>query len=119
MAYDKHIDKTEEELCELREVYSSNEVECFTDGLESGRINCEEKVIEFTNYIRNSDGLTQLEYSRLKRLLDEGFTDLAKPSGRRMEACARGIVYASVRSCSVGESREAPVGLLSTALDAF
>ena len=75
MAYDKHIDKTEEELCELRKVYSSNEVDRFTDGLESGRINSEEKVIEFTNYIRTSDGLTQLEHSRLRRLLDEGFIE--------------------------------------------
>lgn len=75
MAYDRHIDKTEEELCKLREVYSSNEVDRFTDGLESGRINNEEKVIEFTNYIRTSDGLTQLEYSRLKRLQKEGFIE--------------------------------------------
>lgn len=88
MAYDKHIDKTEEELCELREVYSSNEVDRFTDGLESGRINCEEKVIEFTNYIRNSDGLTQLEYSRLKRLLDEGFIEkFATNCNKRYSTC--------------------------------
>lgn len=75
MAYNRHIDKTEDELCKLREVYSSNKVDRFTDGLESGKINCEEDVIEFTNYIRTSDGLTQLEYSRLKRLLDEGFIE--------------------------------------------
>ena len=88
MAYDKHIDKTEEELCELREVYSSNEVDRFTDGLESGRIDCEEKVIKFTNYIRNSDGLTQLEYSRLRRLLDEGFIEkFATNCNKRYSTC--------------------------------
>ena len=47
----------------------------FIDGLESGRINNVEKIIDFTNYIRTSDGLTQLEYARLKRLMDEGFIE--------------------------------------------
>ncbi|MBR3547909.1 MAG: hypothetical protein IKN86_10145 [Bacteroidaceae bacterium] len=75
MKYDKHIDKTEEELCKLKEVYSRNEVDRFTDGLEAGRINTEEKIVEFTNYIRTSDGLTQLEHSRLVRLLEEGFIE--------------------------------------------
>ena len=79
MVYDRHIDKTEEELCKLREIYSHNDVDRFTDGLESGRINNEEKVIEFTNYIRESDGLTQLEYTRLKRLLEEGFIEKFAP----------------------------------------
>lgn len=88
MGYDKHIDKTEESLCELREVYSSNEVDRFTDGLESGRINSEEKVIEFTNYIRTSDGLVQLEYSRLKRLQDEGFIEkFATNCNKRYSTC--------------------------------
>ena len=88
MAYDKHIDKTEEELRELREVYSSNEVDRFTDGLKSGRINSEEKVIKFTNYIRTSDGLTQLEYSRLKRLHDEGFIEkFATNYNKRYSTC--------------------------------
>lgn len=88
MAYNKHIDKTEEELCKLREVYGSNEVDRFTDGLESGRINSEEKVIEFTNYIRTSDGLTQLEYSRLKRLQEEGFIEkFATNYNKRYSTC--------------------------------
>lgn len=56
MVYNKHIDKTEDALCELREVYCSNEVDRFIDGLESGRINSEEKDIKFTNFIRTSDG---------------------------------------------------------------
>ena len=75
MAYDRHIDNTEGELCKLREVYSNGEVDRFIDGLASGRINTEEKVVEFTNFIRTSDGLTQLEYTRLKRLKDEGFIE--------------------------------------------
>ena len=75
MRYDKHIDKTEEELQELRTVYARDEVERFMDGLSSGRIDNEEKVINFTNYIRTSDGHTQLELSRLKRLLEEGFIE--------------------------------------------
>lgn len=88
MGYNKHIDKTEEELCELGEVYSNNEVDRFIDGLVSGRINSEEKVIEFTNYIRTSDGLTQLEYSRLKRLQDEGFIEkFATNYNKRYSTC--------------------------------
>ena len=51
MGYDRHIDKTEEELCKLREVYSRNEVDRFIDGLEAGRINSEEDVIKFTNFM--------------------------------------------------------------------
>lgn len=88
MAYDKHIDKTEEALCELRKVYSNNELDRFIDGLESGRINSEEKVIEFTNYIRESDGLTQLEYIRLKRLYEEGFIEkFATNCNKRYSTC--------------------------------
>ncbi len=88
MVYDRHIDKTEEELRELRDVYSRNEVDRFTDGLVSGRINSEEKVIEFTNFIRTSDGLTQLEFSRLKRLKDEGFIDkFATNYNKRFSTC--------------------------------
>ena len=64
MIYDKHIDKTEEALRELRGVYAQDDVDRFQDGLLSGRIDSEEKVIKFTNYIRTSDGLTQLEYSK-------------------------------------------------------
>ena len=75
MAYNRHIDKTEEELSGLREVFSRNEVDRFTDGLESGGIDSEEKILAFTNYIRTSDGLTQLEHSRLKRLMEEGFIE--------------------------------------------
>lgn len=77
MAYNKHIDKTEEELCKLREVYSNNHdrVNRFIDGLESGRINNEKDVIMFTNYIRESDGLTQLEYTRLIKLKENGFLE--------------------------------------------
>ncbi len=75
MIYDRHIDKTEEELLKLKEVYGSCEIDRFLDGLESGKIDNEEKVIGFTNYIRCSDGLTQLEYTRLKKLVDEGFIE--------------------------------------------
>ncbi len=88
MLYDKHIDKTEEELCKLKEAYGNNEVDRFTDGLESGRINSEEKVIKFTNYIRESDGLTQLEYARLKKLQDEGFIEkFATNYNKRYSTC--------------------------------
>ena len=88
MAYDRHIDKTEEELCKLRDVYSSDEVDRFIDGLESGRINNEEKVIEFTNYIRESDGLTQLEYARLVKLQQEGFVEkFATNYNKRYSTC--------------------------------
>jgi hypothetical protein len=88
MTYNKHIDKTEEQLYELREVYSRDEVDRFIDGLESGRINSEEKVIGFTNFIRNSDGLAQLEYARLKRLQDEGFIEkFATNYNKRYSTC--------------------------------
>jgi len=75
MAYDKHIDKSEEGLMELNQIYNNKNdyVNRFIDGLESGRITSEEDVIEFTNYIRESDGLTQLEYSRLVTLKESGF----------------------------------------------
>lgn len=43
MAYDKHIDKTEEELRELREVYDQDSVDRFIDGLEAGQITSEEQ----------------------------------------------------------------------------
>ena len=75
MLYDKHIDKTDEELRELNNVYGKDSLHRFFDGLEAGRIDTEEKVIELTNYIRESDGLTQLENTRLKRLRDEGFLE--------------------------------------------
>lgn len=68
MSYDKHIDKTEEELRKLREVYDQDSVDRFIDGLEAGQITSEAQVIEFTNKIRKNDGLTRLEYSRLERL---------------------------------------------------
>lgn len=88
MTYDLHIDKTEEELSQLRDVYGNSEVDRFTDGLEAGRITSEEKVIEFTNYIRNSDGLTQLEYTRLKKLKDEGFVEkFATNYNKRYSTC--------------------------------
>lgn len=75
MIYDKHIDKTDEELRELGKVYGKSNLSRFLDGLAAGRIDTEEKVIAITNYIRESDGLTQLENSRLKRLRDEGFVE--------------------------------------------
>lgn len=75
MIYDKHIDKTDEELRELNDVYGKDSLHRFLDGLEAGRIDNEEKVIKLINYIRESDGLTQLENSRLKRLRDAGFVD--------------------------------------------
>ena len=88
MAYDRHIDKTEEELCELRDVYSKSEVDRFTDGLEAGRITSEEKVIGFTNFIRSSDGLTQLEHTRLRKLMDEGFIEkFATNYNKRYSTC--------------------------------
>ena len=68
MAYDRHIDKTEIELRKLSEVYAQDDIDRFTDGLESGGINNEEQVIEFTNKIRVNDGLTCLEYSRLQSI---------------------------------------------------
>ncbi len=88
MIYDKHIDKTEDELRNLRDVFAQDDVVRFIDGLESGRINSEEKVIKFTNFIRTSDGLTQLEYSRLKQLLDEGFIEkFATNYNKRYSTC--------------------------------
>ncbi len=88
MRYDRHIDKTEEELQELRTVYAQDEVERFMDGLSSGKIDNEEKVIKFTNYVRSSDGLTQLEISRLRRLLDEGFIEkFATNYNKRFSTC--------------------------------
>lgn len=88
MPYDKHIDKTEEALRELRRAHESNEVDRFTDGLIAGRIDSEEKVIKFTNYIRESDGLTQLEYSRLKKLHNEGFIEkFATNYNKRYSTC--------------------------------
>jgi len=88
MRYNRHIDKTEEELHELRKVYAQNEVERFMDGLSSGKIDNEEKVIHFTNYIRSSDGLTQLEISRLKKLLEEGFIEkFATNYNKRFSTC--------------------------------
>ncbi len=88
MSYDKHIDKTEEALQELRTVYARDEEERFMDGLSSGRIDSEEKVINFTNYIRTSDGLTQLEFSRLRRLVAEGFIEkFATNCNKRYSTC--------------------------------
>lgn len=74
MAYNRHIDQTEEALRELREVYDIDSIDRFMDGLESGEIRSEEQVVEFTNKIRNNDGLAQLEYSRLKNL-SNGFIE--------------------------------------------
>ncbi len=75
MAYNKHLDKTEEELRELRVVYERNDVDRFIDGLEAGDIKTEEDIINLTNTVRNNDGLALLEYSRLKRLKEEGFIE--------------------------------------------
>ncbi|MBR6893581.1 MAG: hypothetical protein IKN15_10190 [Bacteroidaceae bacterium] len=88
MIYDRHIDKTEEELRNLRDVFARDDVDRFIDGLESGRINSEAKVIGFTNFIRTSDGLTQLEYARLKQLKDEGFIEkFATNYNKRYNTC--------------------------------
>lgn len=87
MAYDLHIDKTEEELRDLRKVYSQDEVDRFIDGMEAGQITKEEQVIEFTNKIRKSDGLTLLELSRLRRL-SEGFIEkYATNYNKRFSTC--------------------------------
>ena len=75
MAYNKHIDKTEEELRELKIVYGRNDIDRFIDGLEAGNITSEEDIINLTKTIRNNDGLALLEYSRLKRLKEEGFIE--------------------------------------------
>lgn len=56
MAYNRHIDHTEQELRELRKVYGQDSIDRFFDGLISGEIRTEEQVIEFTNQIRESDG---------------------------------------------------------------
>ncbi len=66
MAYNRHIDKTEEELRKLREVYAQDDIDRFLDGLEAGRINTEAQVIEITNKINENDGLARLEYKRLE-----------------------------------------------------
>ena len=55
MAYDRHIDKTEEVLCELRDVYGRNDVDRLLDGLQAGRINSEEKVVLLA--LNNNKGL--------------------------------------------------------------
>lgn len=75
MAYDKHIDKTEEELRGLREVYARDDIHRYLDGLESGGIKTEEQIIDLTNRIQESDGLVRLEYSRLVRLKQSGFIE--------------------------------------------
>ena len=88
MPYDRHIDKTEEALQDLREVYGRSNVHRFMDGLFSGKFNTEEDVIKFTNYIRESDGRTQLELSRLKKLLAEGFLEqFATNFNKRYSTC--------------------------------
>jgi hypothetical protein len=75
MAYDRHIDKTEEELRDLRAVYAQDDVARFMDGLESGKIKNEEQIIALTNRIQESDGMVRLEYSRLLRLKQSGFIE--------------------------------------------
>ena len=75
MAYNRHIDQTEEALRELREVYDIDSIDRFIDGMGSGLITTEEQVIEFTNKIRTNDGLAQLEYSRLKKIVNNGFIE--------------------------------------------
>ncbi len=75
MIYNKHLDKTEEELQELQDIFSKNELDRFLDGLEAGRINTEEKVIKLTNFIRESDGLVRLELTRLKEIKTKGFIE--------------------------------------------
>jgi hypothetical protein len=75
MAYDRHIDKTEEELRDLRAVYAQDDVARFIDGLESGNIKNEEQIIALTNKIQESDGLVRLEYSRLLHLKQSGFIE--------------------------------------------
>lgn len=83
MAYNKNIEKSEEALCGLLKVYNrkddedNNILNRFLDGLESGNIRTEEQIVEFTNFIRKSDGLTQLELSRLERLYPGFIEDYA------------------------------------------
>ena len=87
MLYDKHIDKTEEALRELRAVYDQNDVDRFIEGLESGMILSEEQVVKFTNKIRNSDGLATLELSRLKSLKDGFIESYATNYNKRYSTC--------------------------------
>lgn len=87
MAYNLHIDRTEEELRELRDVYSQDDVDRFIDGMEAGRITMEEQVIEFTNKIRKSDGLTLLELSRLRRLREGFIEKYATNYNKRFSTC--------------------------------
>jgi len=87
MAYDRHIDKTEEALRELRNVYNQDEVERFIDGLEAGRITSEEQIIDLTNKIRKSDSLTLLELSRLKRLREGFIEKYATNYNKRFSTC--------------------------------
>ena len=87
MAYNKHIDKTEEELRELREVYAQDDVDRFIEGLESGQITTEEQVIEIINKIRKSDGLTLLELSRLRRLREGFIEKFATNYNKRFSTC--------------------------------
>lgn len=75
MSYDKHIDKTEEELRKLRAVYVRDDIHRYLDGLESGGIRTEEQIIDLTNRIQESDGLVRLEHSRLLRLKQSGFIE--------------------------------------------
>ena len=75
MAYNKHLDKTEEELRELKLVYEQNDIDRFIDGLEAGKICTEDEIISLTKTVQNNDGLVLLEYSRLKRIKDEGFIE--------------------------------------------
>lgn len=75
MAYNKHIDKTEEELRELRAVYARDNIHRYLDGLETGGIRTEEQIIDLTNDIQESDGLVRLEHSRLLRLKQSGFIE--------------------------------------------
>lgn len=88
MAYNKHIDKTEEALQDLRDVYNQDNVDRFLDGLEAGRINSEEQIIKFTNTIRQNDGIVLIEYTRLKKLKDEGFIEqFATNCNKRFSTC--------------------------------
>lgn len=87
MAYNRHIDKTEEVLRELRDVYNQDEVDRFIDGLEAGQITSEEQVIIITNKIRKSDGLTTLELSRLNRLREGFIEKYATNYNKRFSTC--------------------------------
>lgn len=85
MSYDRHIDKTEEELRGLSEVLVQDDVDRFIDGLEAGLTTTEEQVIAFTNKIRESDGLTLLEYSRLKSLKESFIESFATNYNKRYD----------------------------------